>query len=110
MAKYYGAIGYAEMIEEPRGVWNEIIKPYNYSGDLIKDTRRLQNANQVNDNITVSNIISIVADPFANENFYNIRYATLRGIKWKVTNVDVSYPRLELTLGGVYNDELDTRS
>ena len=107
MAKYYGAIGYNESIEKRPGVWVEEVIPHNYSGDLIRDTRRLQNSGQVNDSITVSNIVSIVADPYAEENYYNIRYAVLRGVKWKVTNVEVIYPRLLLTLGGLYVDTAD---
>lgn len=102
MAKYYGAIGYAEQVEERPGYWKERIMPHNSAGDLIRDTRQLQNSGQVNDNITVANTISIVADPYAIEHFFNIRYATLHGAKWKVTKAEVLYPRLLLTLGGVY--------
>lgn len=106
MAKYHGKIGYAIAKEEPAnsGVWVEKIEEKESSGDVIKSTRRLQSSEYIADDITVSNEISIIADPFANGNFHSIRYATFMGVKWKVTNVEVQYPRLLLSLGGVYNE------
>ena len=103
MAKWFGAIGFAEMVETVPGVWKEEIVPHNYYGDLIQNTRRLQSADQLNDNINVANEISIVSDPFANENFHSMRYVEFMGAKWKISNVRVQYPRLILTVGGLYN-------
>jgi hypothetical protein len=103
MAKFYGVIGYAETVETKPGVWKEQITERTYYGDLIRNTRRLQTTDQLNDNINVANEISIVADPFANENFHSMRYVEFMGAKWKITNVEVQYPRLILTIGGVYN-------
>lgn len=105
MAKFYGAIGFIEMTETRPGIWKEGIAEHNYSGDLNRNTRRLESASQVNDNINVANEISIVADPYANQNFHSIRYVRFMGAKWKVSNVEVQYPRLILTLGGVYNGQ-----
>lgn len=105
MAKFYGAIGYAETVETTPGVWKEQITERKYYGDLIRNTRRLETADQLNDNINVSNEISIVADPFAISNFHSMRYVELMGAKWKVSSVEVRYPRLILTVGGLYNGE-----
>ena len=103
MAKYFGKIGFATLTEIKPGVWKEIITEREYYGDVIRNTRRLQNANQLNDDINVSNEISIVADPFARENFHSMRWVEYMGAKWKVSSVDVQYPRLVLTVGGIYN-------
>lgn len=103
MAKYCGRIGYCKQVETRPGVWEEQITTRQYYGDLIKNNRRLQSTEQVNDDINISNEISIIADPYANENFHSMRYAELMGTKWKITNVEVRYPRLILTLGGLYN-------
>ena len=103
MAKWFGAIGFAETVETVPGVSVEKIVERNYYGDLIRNKRLLQNAGQVNDNINVANEISIVADPFANNNFHSMRYAEFMGAKWKISNVEVQYPRLILTIGGLYN-------
>lgn len=105
MAKFYGVIGYAEQFESAPGVWKEHIIERQYYGDLTRNTRNLQSADQLNDNINVANEISIVADPFANENFHSMRYVEFMGTKWKITNVEVRFPRLILTVGGVYNGE-----
>lgn len=103
MAKFYGAIGYAEMIESSPGVWVEKITEQNYSGDVIKNTRRTQAGENLNDDLIINNIISIVADPFAYQNFFAMRYVIWMGAAWKITNVEVQRPRLILTIGGIYN-------
>lgn len=105
MAKFYGTIGYAATVETTPGVWEEQITERTYFGDLLRNNRKLQTANQLNDDINVANEISIVADPFANENFHSMRYVEFMGTKWKITNVEVRFPRLILTVGGVYNGE-----
>lgn len=105
MAKFYGAIGYAETVETTPGVWKEQITEHNYYGELIRNTRKLQTADQLNDNINVANEISIIADPFAISNFHSMRYVEFMGSKWKITSIEVRYPRLILTVGGLYNVE-----
>lgn len=103
MSKWYGKIGYAEMVETEPGLWVEEIKERLYYGDTYRNTRLLQNSGDINDNINIGNQISIVADPYANHNFHTMRYAEFMGSKWKITNVEVQYPRLILTIGGIYN-------
>lgn len=103
MAKFYGPIGFAITTETSAGVWTEVIKEYNYIGDVIRNTRRLEPGENLNDNLTINNSISIVADPFANQNFHAMRYVKWMGASWKITNVEVQRPRLLLTIGGVYN-------
>ena len=105
MARYYGAIGYAEPVETSPGVWDEQIIERNYYGDIVRNIRNLQSTENLNDDVTVSNQISIVADPYAIANFHCIRYATFMGTKWKVSSVDVQSPRLLLSLGGLYNGD-----
>lgn len=105
MAKFYGIIGYAETVETDPGVWEEEIIERMYFGDLLSNFRNLQNSGEVNDDVNIANKISIVSDPYANENFHSMRYVEFMDTRWKVTNVEVLYPRLILTLGGVYNGE-----
>lgn len=104
MAKFYGEIGYAKIVETEPGVWEEQIVKRNYYGDIIRNARSLQASDNVNDNINISNEISIVADPYANENFHSMRYVYFMGAKWKITSVEVKYPRLILSIGGLYNN------
>ena len=104
MAKFFGKIGYAETQQTSPGVWEEKITEREYFGDLIRNTRRLQSSGNLNDNIVVANDISIISDPFANQNFHAMRYVEFMGTKWKISNVEVQYPRLILTLGDKYNE------
>lgn len=75
----------------------------NYYGDVVRNNRRLDDSQSVNPNISVNNSISIVADPYANENFTAIRYVRWMNKLWTVSNIEVQRPRLLLELGGVYN-------
>lgn len=103
MNKFYGSIGYAELVETTPGVWTEQIVSRNYYGDVIRDLRRLQEASKVNDDISVSSEISVVADPYAYNHFHTMRYVEFMGAKWKIVSVEPKYPRLILSVGGLYN-------
>ena len=106
MAKYYGKIGFAELVEDTNepGVWVESIKEKAYSGEIIRNSRRLDNSSYLNDNINISNQFSILADPYAVRHINAMRYLTWQGSKWKINNVSVEYPRLTLEVAGIYND------
>ena len=104
MAKWYGVIGYGDTVETNPGVWTEQITERYAKGEVIRNAIAIQSTDQLNEDIKISNSISIIADPYANSNFHKIRYITYMGTKWKVTNVEVKYPRLILTIGGIYNE------
>lgn len=97
-------IGYAQTVETVPGIWVEQIVEKPYYGDYTRNTRRLPGDKTVNSNINVANEISIVADPFANENFFSMRYVTFMGAKWKIQDVEVQYPRLILGIGELYHE------
>lgn len=104
MAKFYGVVGYASSQETRPGVWEDVITERNYFGDLIRNTSRWSvSSESTNDDLNINNLISIVADPFAYQNFHSMKYVEFMGAKWKITNIEVQRPRLILTVGGVYN-------
>lgn len=105
MAKFYGEVGYGTSVENPpgSGVWVDQIVEFPYSGDVVRSTRQLETTDKVNADIIVANSISIVADQYAVENFFNIKYVRWSGVLWTVSAVEVRSPRLILTLGSVYN-------
>ena len=103
MSKFYGPVGFAESVETSPSVWTDRIIERNYYGEILKDTRKTTSSDGVNDNIVISNNISIIADIYARDHSDRIRYVEFMGTKWKVSSVDVQYPRLTLILGGVYN-------
>ena len=107
MAKFYSEVGFANFETDEDGVTREIITKKRLCCEEIRNNRRLENANQINDDIKSSNRISVVGNPSAYHNVHSIRYIVFKGTKWKVTEVEVQYPRLLLSLGGVYNGEPD---
>lgn len=104
MAKFYGKIGYTFPKETAPGVWSgmDIIEK-EYSGDVTKNTKRYESGESVNDNIVVSNTISIVSDAYADQHFFAMQYVEWMGALWKISKVEVLRPRLILTIGEVYN-------
>ena len=105
MSKCSGKIGYIRTGETQPGVWEDLTpeeKPY--TGDLIKDNRRFStNQTTPNDNLTINNTISIVSNKFMLDNLAFMKYITFMNSKWKISSVDISYPRIIITLGGLYN-------
>lgn len=105
MAKWYGNVGYVVSTEERPGLW--VPKPVErlYYGELIKTVSKWTTSGEVNDDLNVANQISIIADPFAYENFQSIKYVEFMGAVWKVTSIEPRHPRLILSIGGLYNGE-----
>lgn len=103
MAKFYDVIGYGEATETAPGVWEDVITEIPYYGDVIRNTRGLEDGQSVNNDLTVGNSISILADAYAQEHFFAMRYIKWAGTLWTISNVEVKSPRLILRLGGVYN-------
>lgn len=103
MAKWYGAIGYAVPTETKSGVWEDVITERNYFGDILRNSRRTQSADKLNDDISLNHQISVVADPFALNSIQLMRYVTIMGARWTITDIEIQQPRLILNIGGVYN-------
>lgn len=103
MAKVRVIVGYATPKETSPGVWEDKITKRTVRGELVRNMSNWQAGASANDDLKLNNQISIVADPYNQQNFSAIKYVELRGTRWKVSCVEVKYPRLLLTLGGVYN-------
>lgn len=105
MARFHGVVGYGEATETPAnsGIWADEITEVPYTGDILKNTRKLATEENLNGEITVQNSISIVADEYAIKHFFYIKYVNWAGVNWTVTSVEVQSPRLLLRLGSVYN-------
>jgi hypothetical protein len=105
MARFFGKVGYADSVENPvdSGIWIDVITEYSYYGDVVRNTRTLDSGEKLNNDISVGNSISIVADEYAAKNFMYIKYVEWNSVLWQVNKVDVQSPRLILSLGSVYN-------
>lgn len=103
MAKFYGHVGYAEFQETAPGVYQEVFTEYPYYGDVVQDIRKLQTNENLNDGVVLQNMLSVVGDAKAFENYMYIRYVRWGGVCWTVNYVEVNRPRLTLRFGGMYN-------
>lgn len=104
MAKYCGKVGFVQTVETSPGIWEEVATERTYCGDVLRNTRRWEPRDQLNDNLSLNNMISIIgSDRYTFLHTSAIRYIWWQGEKWEVTNVEIQRPRLILTIGGVYN-------
>jgi hypothetical protein len=105
MAKFYGIIGYGDSIEDPAGsgVWIDDITEISYFGNVVRNTAKFDKGENLNNDISVGNSISVIADQYAIDHFFKIKYVSWVGVLWTVTNVEVQSPRLILSIGSVYN-------
>lgn len=105
MGKWFGKVGYGITKEVEPGVYVPEIVEQEHYGDITTSRRRYQLSSNINDELVLSNTVSILANPFMTENYSNIRYVEIIGTKWKVTEIEPQYPRFILTTGGVYNGD-----
>lgn len=105
MGKIRCKIGYAISNEVDVGIWKDSIVEKSYCGDTSRSYINSQASDGINDNVTIANDISIIADIYTKKNFHSMQYVKLDGVKWKISKVEPKYPRLFLTLGGLYNEQ-----
>jgi len=105
MAKFYGEIGYAATTETRPGIWESVVEEKKYDGDVLSFTRRWNNGDKVNDDVSISVQISIVADSYLINHMHCIRYVKMHDVAWEVVSITPQYPRLLLDLGGEYHGE-----
>ena len=103
MAKFFGEIGFATQVETSPGIWEDKIIEKQYYGDITRESRRFSTSEQVLDNINLSNQVSIIADGYVTDNVQNLRYVRWLGGLWKISYVELKFPRLVLEMTGVYN-------
>lgn len=105
MPRFFGLIGFvtSEEIPEGSGIWKDVVVEKMYRGEVVKNNKRWDTNQHLNDDLNINNTISIVADPFVSNNLFSVRYIKWMGSYWKVTSAEVQFPRIILSLGGVYN-------
>lgn len=106
MDKWYGNIGFADTIETEPGIWEEKIVEHQYYGDIISDRwKRQTTGEKTNDDINIANQISVLADPYAMNHCSKMAYVEFMGTRWKVSDIEVQYPRLIINIGSVWNGD-----
>lgn len=104
--KFAGLIAFATYVEDPDepSVYNEGYELRRYRGDVLRKSIRSNNSDTINNNLTASVRLSIVADKHALTHFGSIRYVEFMGQKWTVDSVEVQPPRLILDVGSLYHE------
>jgi hypothetical protein len=105
MARFYGNIGFAINEEVRPGIYKEIYEEFPYKGDVLRNTRRWEATEHLNDDISISNDISIIADTFAKEHFGVMRYVHWMKQYFEIVSatIDTERHRITLSLGGIFN-------
>ena len=108
MARFFGKVGYIRTEDDGTGIAREVVTVREYYGDVNSNVRRWEHQQQsANDDLSLSNNISILADAFAYDNIEAMKWVEYNGTKWRITSVDVNYPRITLYFGGVWNGATD---
>lgn len=109
--KFSGKVGFwLKDVETKPGVYKPGIVEKHYTGDVLRNSRRFQQVeNQQNENLRITNRLSIISDLYMQKNWGSVKYVSWNGVNWSVSSVDISsYPRVILELGGVYNGKTST--
>jgi len=102
VAKYYGMIGFATQEETKPGIWEDVIVERPYKGDVLRNGRRYDRSENINDNFTITNQFSIVSDAFLYSHIPALRYLEYMGSKFKIVSAEIDRPRVTISVGGVY--------
>lgn len=107
MAKFAGTIGFITQVENKSGLYENETVERSYTGDILQDVRRWNNIEKVNDDLTLVNRFSIIADGYILDNMYAMKYMIWRGVHWSITKIELQAPRIIITVGGVYNGVME---
>lgn len=103
MARFSGLVGYATEEETVPGVWTPVERTRKMKGNIIRQSATNQSSGNVNDDVSLNHRISLIGDAYAFDNYFNIKWVKMDTKRWKVTSIEVSRPRITVTLGGVWN-------
>jgi len=110
MNKFKGYIGFVSQVEDPPGIFKEEVIERKATGDILKNTQRFSIGDTTNGDIKITNSFSIIGDSYAWKHVADIRYLVWQGNNWTIDSIDMEYPRLIVTLGGLYNNGPQTNS
>lgn len=103
MAKFYGLIGFGQETEVSPGVWDYVIVEKPYFGEIVREAVDRVGGETVLGDVNTANSFRIVADPYAEQNFYDMKYVVWNNRYWVVKQVEIeSRPRMKIRIGGIY--------
>lgn len=103
MTRYRGTIGIDRgLTETSPGIFKQEIFELVVSGEMRTQQAGWSDYN-INNTLKARHTLSVVTPESTDINFTDVVYIEWKGKKWTVTSVQYKRPRVELTLGGLYN-------
>lgn len=102
MTRFFGKVGVETAGAYVDGVWTVDIEERDFFGDVPDETSSSEPSEKVNADYRLQNRIDIHAD-VSSAHITKIKYVSVYGENWEVISARVRRPRIELSLGGIYN-------
>lgn len=104
MARFHDKVGFLiPMDNQITGISEPVPVEKPYYGRILEHSRRWDSSDSTNDDLTITNQISITANDYAFKYLSSIAYVRWKKGCWKVSSIRVKGPEIVLTLGGVWN-------
>lgn len=113
MAKFSGILGIVtDYTETEPGIFDPVVLERKVIGDVVQRYQKNDAGETINDDISFShrfsflaspNIISMLNNAKSDEKGITLAYFTYYGIKLKITNIEITPPRIVITTGGRFN-------
>ena len=109
MTRFHGLVGFVSQGEVSPGVWEaNVVTKREYYGDMIRNSYSIvSTSDSTNDNLKLSNQLSIVADGYIMSHLSSIKFVIVNDVAWRVSSIEVDRRRVILRLGEVYNGVTD---
>lgn len=104
MTRYLGFIGINRgAVETAPGIFTEVIDAIEVSGEMRQSRATWPQAG-MRDGVQLAHVLSIVAPEDSDVDFNEVVYIEWQNHKWAVTQIQYKRPRVELSLGGLYDE------
>lgn len=101
--RFFGKIGFIQVENQGDGIYEPSYVERDYGGVFNRKSYHVSQGESVIDDISLSNEISVFADSFIYDNLSRMAYVVIDGNKWKISSVELRYPRIIVRSGGVFN-------
>lgn len=103
MTRFRGNIGLNRgPVETSPGIFEQLIEDVEVVGNLLSLGFRWPEVG-MQDSLSAKHILSIITPEDESVDFNEVVYVEWNGRKWNVNSIEYKRPRINLTLGGLYN-------
>lgn len=103
MTKFRGSIGIDRgSVETSLGIFEPEIEEVEITGEMRNLRARWQGHEQ-RDSVSARHVLSIVTPESSIIDYTEVVYVVWQSRNWSVVSIEYKRPRIELTLGGLYN-------